>query len=89
HYVVPITIVILVALFAVQSRGTARVAAFFGPIMCIWLAVKAMAALPLIAQQPSVLLAFNPVYAVSFLLNHGIIGLVTLGAVFLAVTGAE
>ncbi|MDH8014198.1 KUP/HAK/KT family potassium transporter, partial [Klebsiella pneumoniae] len=49
----------------------------------------AVAALPLIAQQPSVLLAFNPVYAVSFLLNHGIIGLVTLGAVFLAVTGAE
>ncbi|WP_029659631.1 MULTISPECIES: potassium transporter Kup [unclassified Afipia] len=89
HYVVPITIVILVALFAVQSRGTARVAAFFGPIMCIWFAVMAMAALPLIAQQPSVLLAFNPVYAVSFLLNHGIIGLVTLGAVFLAVTGAE
>ncbi|HBF57098.1 MAG TPA: potassium transporter Kup, partial [Afipia sp.] len=89
HYVVPITIIILVALFAVQSRGTARVAAFFGPIMCIWFAVMAVAALPLIAQQPSVLLAFNPVYAVSFLLNHGIIGLVTLGAVFLAVTGAE
>ena len=89
HYVVPITVLILLALFAVQSRGTARVAAFFGPIMCIWFAVIAGAALPLIAQQPSVLLAFNPAYAVSFLLNHGIIGLVTLGAVFLAVTGAE
>lgn len=89
HYVVPITVVILVALFAVQSRGTARVAAFFGPIMCLWFAVIAVAAVPLIAKQPTVLLAFNPVHAVSFLLNHGIIGLVTLGAVFLAVTGAE
>ncbi len=89
HYVVPITVVILVALFAVQSRGTARVAAFFGPIMCLWFAVIAVAAIPLIAKQPVVLLAFNPVYAVSFMLNHGIIGLVTLGAVFLAVTGAE
>ena len=57
--------------------------------MCLWFAVIAVAAVPLIAKQPTVLLAFNPVYAVSFLLNHGIIGLVTLGAVFLAVTGAE
>lgn len=89
HYVVPITVLILVVLFAVQSRGTARVAAFFGPIMCIWFAVLAVAAIPLIAKQPVVLLAFNPAYAVSFLLHHGIIGLVTLGAVFLAVTGAE
>src|SRR6201991_1258239 len=88
HYVVPITIVILVALFAVQSRGTARVAAFFGPIMCIWFAVIAVAAVPLIQKQPAVLLAFDPRHAFSFVLHHGIIGLVTLGAVFLAVTGA-
>lgn len=88
-YVVPITILILVVLFAVQSRGTARVASLFGPIMCGWFVVIAVAAIPVIAQQPTVLLAFNPVYAVTFLFNHGLIGLVTLGAVFLAVTGAE
>ncbi|MCA6108215.1 potassium transporter Kup [Bradyrhizobium cenepequi] len=89
HYVVPITALILVALFAVQSHGTARVAAFFGPIMCIWFAVLAIAAVPQITRHPEVLLAFNPLYAVSFMLHHGVIGFVTLGAVFLAVTGAE
>ncbi|MBR0751679.1 potassium transporter Kup [Bradyrhizobium jicamae] len=88
-YVVPITVVILVALFAVQSRGTARVAAFFGPIMCLWFAIIAVAGIPQIIAHPEVLQAFNPLYAVSFMLHHGIIGFVTLGAVFLAVTGAE
>src|SRR3981081_1642547 len=88
-YVVPLTLIILLALFAVQARGTARVAAFFGPVMCVWFGVIAIAAVPQIARQPEVLLALNPLYAVSFMLNHGIIGFVTLGAVFLAVTGAE
>src|SRR6516225_4380237 len=88
-YVVPITVLILVALFAVQSRGTARVAALFGPIMLVWFLVIGLAALPAIARQPEVLLAFNPVYGIRFLFGHGIIGLFTLGAVFLAVTGAE
>jgi KUP system potassium uptake protein len=88
-YIVPITVIILVALFAVQSRGTARVASLFGPIMCLWFAVIALAAIPQIMRHPDVLLALNPLYAVSFMLHHGIIGFVTLGAVFLAVTGAE
>src|SRR3954453_22247462 len=88
-YVVPLTVLILVALFAVQSRGTARVAAFFGPVMCIWFAVIAIAAVPPIVRQPEVLLALSPLYAVSFMMHHGVIGFVTLGAVFLAVTGAE
>src|SRR5438105_12819590 len=88
-YVVPLTVLILAALFAAQSRGTARVAAFFGPVMCIWFAVIAIAAIPAIVRQPEVLLALNPLHAVSFMLHHGIIGFVTLGAVFLAVTGAE
>ncbi|MCG2666498.1 potassium transport protein Kup [Bradyrhizobium sp. CCBAU 11434] len=88
-YIVPLTVVILVVLFAVQSRGTARVAAFFGPVMCVWFAVIAAAAIHPIIQQPQVLFALNPLYAVSFMLHHGIIGFVTLGAVFLAVTGAE
>jgi KUP system potassium uptake protein len=88
-YVVPITAAILLALFAVQSRGTARVAAFFGPIMLVWFIVIGIAAFPAIGRAPEVLLSINPYYAVSFMLHHGIIGFVTLGAVFLAVTGAE
>jgi len=88
-YVVPITVIILLLLFAVQSRGTARVAAFFGPIMTIWFAVIAIAAIPPIMQHPEVLSALNPLHAVSFMLHHGVIGFVALGAVFLAVTGAE
>src|SRR5277367_1961611 len=88
-YVVPLTVLILLVLFAQQSRGTAHVAAFFGPIMCIWFAIIAIGAIIPILQHPEVLFAFNPVLAVSFMLHHGIIGFVTLGAVFLAVTGAE
>src|SRR4051794_1142482 len=88
-YVVPLTIIILVALFAVQSRGTASVAALFGPVVCVWFAVIAVAALPQIARHPEVLSALNPLHAVSFMIHHGVIGFITLGAVFLAVTGAE
>jgi KUP system potassium uptake protein len=88
-YVVPLTVLILFALFAVQSRGTAKVAAFFGPIMTVWFAVIAIAAIIPILRHPEVLFALNPVHAVAFMLHHGIIGFVTLGAVFLAVTGAE
>ena len=85
----PLTVIILFVLFAVQSRGTASVAAFFGPVMCVWFAVIAIAADPPIMRHPEVLFALNPLYAVSFMFHHGIIGFVTLGAVFLAVTGAE
>jgi KUP system potassium uptake protein len=88
-YVVPLTVIILLVLFAVQSRGTARVAAFFGPVMVVWFAVIAIAAIPQIMRHPEVLFALNPLHAVSFMVHHGVIGFVTLGAVFLAVTGAE
>jgi KUP system potassium uptake protein len=88
-YVVPLTVLILFVLFAVQSRGTARVAAFFGPVMCVWFAVIAIAAITPIMRHPEILSAINPLYAVSFMIHHGIIAFVTLGAVFLAVTGAE
>ncbi len=88
-YVVPLTVLILFVLFAVQSRGTARVAAFFGPVMCIWFGVIAIAAISPIMRHPEILFALDPLNAVSFMLHHGIIGFVTLGAVFLAVTGAE
>src|SRR6266536_2559875 len=88
-YIVPITVVILIALFAVQSRGTARVAAFFGPITLVWFIAIAAAGIWHIAQNPAVLLAFTPIHGVVFLASHGIIGLLTLGAVFLVVTGSE
>jgi KUP system potassium uptake protein len=88
-YVVPLTVFILALLFAVQSRGTAKVAAFFGPITLFWFAVIAAAGLWHVAGNPAVLLAFNPWYGITFLLHHGIVGFYTLGAVFLVVTGAE
>jgi len=88
-YVVPLTTVILIALFAVQSRGTARVATFFGPITLVWFVAIAVVGVWHIAQNPTVLRAFSPAYGLSFLLGHGMISLLTLGAVFLVVTGAE
>jgi KUP system potassium uptake protein len=88
-YVVPLTVVILFALFAVQSRGTARVAAYFGPITLVWFIALAIAGLAHVATNPGVLAAFDPSYGASFLIGHRLIGFITLGAVFLAVTGAE
>jgi len=88
-YVVPLTVIILVALFALQSRGTANVASLFAPITLIWFAAIAAAGLWHISQNITVLQAFSPGYGISFLMNHGLIGFLTLGAVFLAVTGAE
>jgi len=88
-YVVPFTGLILVLLFAFQSRGTAKVAAFFGPIMLLWFIVIAIPGLWQVMRNPAVLWAFNPIYGVKFLAGHGMIGLVTLGAVFLVVTGSE
>jgi KUP system potassium uptake protein len=87
--VVPLTVVILVVLFSVQSRGTANVAAFFGPIMLFWFVVIAAAGVWHVSQNLTVLLAFNPWFGIRFLFQHGIIGFYTLGAVFLVVTGAE
>jgi len=89
HYVVPLTILILVVLFSVQRSGTARVASAFGPVMVVWFASLAVMGFVHIMDDPSVLAAINPYYALQFLLTHGTIGLVTLGAVFLAVTGGE
>jgi KUP system potassium uptake protein len=87
--VVPITVVILILLFSAQSRGTAKVAALFGPITLVWFAAIALAGLWHIGQNLTVLLSFNPYYGVHFLIHHGIIAFYTLGAVFLVVTGAE
>jgi KUP system potassium uptake protein len=87
--VVPTALVILIALFAIQRTGTRRVSSFFGPITALWFLVMAVAGLFGILREPSVLAAINPYYAASFLITHGIIGFVTMGAVFLAVTGSE
>jgi KUP system potassium uptake protein len=89
HYVVPLTVFILVVLFSVQSSGTARVASAFGPVMVVWFSCIAVMGLIHISDDPSVLAAINPLYGIEFLLSHGTVGLVTLGAVFLAVTGGE
>jgi len=89
EFVVPLTVVILLLLFWGQSRGTAKVAALFGPITLIWFAAIALGGLWHIGQNFSVLLSFNPYYGIHFLLHHGIIAFFTLGAVFLVVTGAE
>ena len=89
HYVVPLTIFILVVLFSVQSSGTARVASAFGPVMVVWFATLAVMGLVHISDDPTVMAAINPWYAIQFMLSHGTIGLVTMGLVFLAVTGGE
>ncbi len=89
HVVLPITVVIIVGLFMIQSRGTAAVAVWFGPITLVWFLVLALGGLIHIFDDVGILAAINPVYAVVFLFSHGAVGLVALGAVFLAVTGAE
>ena len=87
--VLPLAVVILIGLFAVQSRGTAKVAAFFGPITVVWFFALIAGGLAYIIPNPDVLVALNPWYGVRFLFKHGLVGLTVLGLVFLAVTGAE
>jgi KUP system potassium uptake protein len=89
RFVLPISLVILVGLFAIQSRGTAKVAIWFGPIILVWFAVLAIGGIINIQARPEIIGAFNPWYGVKFLSTHGVAGLIALGAVFLAVTGAE
>src|ERR1041385_7170528 len=88
-FILPLSLIIIVGLFMVQSRGTARVAAWFGPIMSVWFLVMALGGALHLAGNPSILAAINPAYGVGFLLTHGQAGLLALGAVFLTVTGAE
>lgn len=87
--VLPISVVILIALFAIQSKGTALVSRFFGPITALWFIVMGGIGLVHIADDLSILRAFNPWYAMEFMLREGFAGIVVLGAVFLTVTGAE
>lgn len=87
--VILLAVAILVGLFAVQSSGTERVARFFGPIMVVWFSVLALMGLMHISDDLGILTAFNPWHAARFVAGHGMIGLLVLGSVFLAVTGAE
>ena len=88
-YVLPITVAILVALFWVQSHGTARVSALFGPITLVWFLAIAALGLLHAGDRPAIFGAFNPAAAVGFLVEHGLGSLPVMGSVFLAVTGAE
>jgi KUP system potassium uptake protein len=88
-YVIPITIVVLVMLFSVQSRGSAQVGSVFGPVMMLWFATLAGLGIVHIAERPEVLAAVNPYYAVSFFARNGTHGFLVLGSVFLCVTGGE
>lgn len=89
HYVLPLTVAIIVGLYAMQSFGTAKVATFFGPVTVVWFLTLGALGLLHIFDAPVALSALNPWHAVYFLIEHKFLGFVVLGATFLAVTGAE
>jgi KUP system potassium uptake protein len=88
-YVVPLAVIVILALFAFQSRGTATVGRLFGPVTLLWFLAIGAAGLHGIAQFPGIVAALNPVHAIGFLTHHAAESFVVLGAVVLAVTGAE
>jgi KUP system potassium uptake protein len=88
-YVVPLSLVVLTGLFLVQRRGTGDIGKFFGPITVVWFVVIGVAGVAQIIQNPVVLLALSPTYAITFSIEHHAIAFITLGAVFLCLTGAE
>jgi KUP system potassium uptake protein len=89
HYILPITIVVLSVLFYIQTKGTGKVGRMFAPIMCFWFATLGLLGVVNIVQHPDVLMAVNPYYAVSLLIELGWKGFLIMGAVVLAITGAE
>jgi len=88
-YVLPVAVVILISLFAIQPRGTAWIGRAFGPVMALWFVAIGLLGLSGVAQHPSVLAALDPRYGLSYLFSGGLAGFLVLGAVFLCVTGAE
>src|SRR5580693_749577 len=88
-YVVPMAVTILIALFAIQSQGTARIAHAFGPVMAAWFVAIAVLGVWGITKHPAVLLGLDPRYAISYLAHDGFKAFAVLGGVFLCVTGAE
>jgi KUP system potassium uptake protein len=87
--VIPITLVVLAGLFAVQRFGTGGIGKFFGPIMMVWFLVLVALGLPHIVANPAVLVAMNPAYAVAFFVHNPLVAFIGLGAVVLCVTGGE
>lgn len=88
-YVVPGALTILLLLFAIQARGTARIGKVFGPVMLLWFAVIGLLGLLAVVRRPEVLQAFDPRHAVGFIITHRLHTFVVLGGVFLALTGGE
>lgn len=88
-WIIPITLIILIGLFLFQSRGTLRVSALFTPIIFLWFLVLSVLGFLQILENPHVLKAVNPIYAVNFFSSHGWVGTLVLGSVFLVVTGGE
>ncbi|MCL9670542.1 KUP/HAK/KT family potassium transporter [Citrobacter sp. MNAZ 1397] len=88
-FVLPATVVILISLFAIQPFGTAKIGKVFGPIMALWFFAIAGLGILGIAQNPKVMLAVNPYYAINFIFSDGLASFLVLGGVFLCVTGAE
>lgn len=88
-YIIPLTLIILMFLFASQRLGTSEVGRLFGPIMCVWFVTIAAMGLVHIFNHPEVLTALNPIYAVNFFINDGTYAFLTMGSVVLAMTGAE
>jgi KUP system potassium uptake protein len=89
HWVVPVTVVVLLLLFAMQRYGTARVGRVFGPVMVVWFVAIAVFGVRMIVRNPEVLWALNPWYGVRFFHTHGLQAFISLGGVVLALTGAE
>ncbi|MCP1647371.1 potassium transporter Kup [Pseudomonas sp. GD04087] len=89
HWVVPLSLIVLVGLFLIQKHGTARIGILFGPVMVAWFLALAALGIYGVAQQPEVLKAMNPGWAVNFFISHPGIGVAILGATVLALTGAE
>jgi KUP system potassium uptake protein len=89
QYVLPATLGILVALFLVQRHGTQAISVLFGPITALWFLVMGITGAIELSIDPGVLAGLNPVYAIRFLFEHGLVAFIVMGAVFLAVTGAE
>jgi len=87
--IVPLTLIVLAGLFAVQRLGTGGIGKAFGPVMLLWFTTLAVLGVPHILENPHVLVAVNPMYAVEFCLSHKLIAFVALGAVVLVVTGGE
>ncbi|HQO20073.1 MAG TPA: potassium transporter Kup [Acidobacteriota bacterium] len=89
HFIIPITVAVLLALFVFQKKGTGGVGKVFGPVMIVWFLSIGILGLRALVKDPEIILAVNPVHAAKFFMNNGIASFFVIGAVFLSVTGAE